>query len=207
MESLPVFLERSAFPDDCIPVGQKVRELRSTRNLGVRDLAKRSGISANTLCLIESGKSSPTVSTLQRLARGLQVPITAFFDTEPEEKQVVFTQGDRRPQAAFHSALLESLGKDLAGSAVQPFVVSLPPGMGSGPEMIIHPGHEFVYCLSGTIDYKIDRTNYQLRPGDSLVFASFIPHRWENLSEEASQMILVLVPADQHEDPLSHHLE
>jgi transcriptional regulator with XRE-family HTH domain len=207
MTTMPVLLEQLAFPDDCTTVGQKIRKLRSARGLGVRDLAKRSGISANTLCLIESGKSSPTVSTLQRLARGLQVPITAFFETEPVHKQVVFTPSDQRPLAAFHSAQLENLGKDLSGSAVQPFVVTLPPAAGSGPEMIVHPGHEFVYCLSGFIGYNIDQTDFRLKPGDSLVFASYIPHRWVNLSEGDSQMILVLFPTDQHDEPGRYHQE
>ncbi len=207
MATLPVFLEQLSFPDDCTTVGRKVRELRSARNLGVRDLAKKSGVSANTLCLIENGKSSPTVSTLQRLARGLHVPITAFFESEPAHKQVVFTPGDQRPQAAFHSAQLENLGKDLSGSAVQPFVVKLPPEAGSGPEMIVHPGHEFVFCLAGLIGYRIDQAVYRLKPGDSLVFASYIPHRWENLSESESQMVLVLIPADQHEEPGRSHQE
>lgn len=176
------------------------------RNLGLRDLAKKSGLSTNTLCLIENGKSSPTVSTLQRLARGLEVPITAFFASEPVQKQVVYTPGDRRPQAEFRATLMENLGKDLAGSAVQPFVVRLPPKAGSGPEMIVHTGHEFVYCLSGVVGYRIEQDAYRLIAGDSLVFESHLPHRWENLAEAESQMILILFPADPHDAPGGHHL-
>jgi transcriptional regulator with XRE-family HTH domain len=199
--------EQVSIPDDCTNVGQKVREIRSLHKFGVRDLARKSGISANALSLIESGKSSPTVSTLQRLAHGLDVPITAFFESEPAPKQIVFTPASERPLAEFQATLMGNLGKDLAGNAIQPFVVSLPPKAGSGPEMIVHTGHEFVYCLSGTIRYRIEKAIYELKVGDSLVFESHLPHRWENPTESESEMILVLFHADQHDKLGGHHFE
>jgi len=200
--SVPVFLS-----DECQTVGEKVREFRAQRNLGLRDLAKKSGISTNALCLIENGKSSPTVATLQRLAHGLEVPISAFFACEPVQKQIVYTPAGQRPLAEFQSTLMENLGKDLAGNVVQPFVVKLPPNAGSGPQMIVHTGHEFVFCLAGCIRYRIDKEDYLLRPGDSLVFESHLPHRWENPSEDDAEMILVIFPGDQLDEPGGHHFE
>ena len=80
-----------------IIVGLKIRELRNRRGFSLRILAERSGLNINTLSLIENGKSSPSVGTLQQLARALEVPITAFFESEPVSKRVVFTGHDHRP--------------------------------------------------------------------------------------------------------------
>jgi transcriptional regulator with XRE-family HTH domain len=186
-------------------VGMKIRELRNQRRFSLRALAGRSGLNINTLSLVENGKSSPSVGTLQQLARALEVPITAFFESEPVSKRVVFTGRICRPEATFSNAHMQNLGKDLVDNAVQPFVVTLEPGAGSGEHMIVHTGHEFVYCLSGRILYVIDEIEYFLEPGDSVVFEAHLPHQWKNIDEKQSQIILVLYPADQREEPGGRH--
>lgn len=192
-------------PDENITVGMKLRELRIDRLLPLKKLAKLSGLSINTLSLIENNRTSPSVSTLQQLAKALEVPITAFFATEPTPKQVVYTSRFNRGDAQVERARMENLGKGLAGNAVQPFVVTLEAGADSGGHMIVHTGHEFVYVLSGRLMYVIDNAPYLLDPSDSLVFESHLPHRWKNIGEGEAQIILVLFPADEREDPGGHH--
>ena len=186
-------------------VGRKVRELRNRKGLSLRALAVRSGLNVNTLSLVENGKSSPSVSTLQQLALALEVPIATFFESERVEKRVVFTPADQRPLAAFGRTQMQNLGKDLADSAVQPFAVTLKSGAGSGDRMIVHTGHEFVYCLNGSIRYQIEQDEYILKPGDSLVFEAHLPHCWENNGEDTAQILLILYPSDEREEPGGRH--
>lgn len=197
-----------ATPED-IPaemiVGMKIRELRNQQNLSLRVLAELSGLNINTLSLVENGKSSPSVGTLQQLARALKVPISAFFESEPVSKRVVFTGHSQRPEATFSNARMQNLGKDLANHAIQPFVVTLEPGAGSGERLIVHTGHEFVYCLSGKVLYLIDEMEYALEPGDSVVFEAHLPHQWKNIGESLSQIILILYPADQKDESGGRH--
>ena len=188
-----------------IIVGMKIRQLRNRREFSLRTLAERSGLNINTLSLVENGKSSPSVGTLQQLARALEVPMTAFFESEPVSKRVVFTGHNCRPEATFNNAHMQNLGKDLADNAVQPFVVTLEPEAGSGERMIVHTGHEFVYCLSGRILYIIDEIEYSIEPGDSVVFEAHLPHQWKNINEKQSQILLILYPADQREEPGGRH--
>lgn len=186
-------------------VGKKVREIRTGRRLSLRALAERSGLNINTLSLIENSKSSPSVSTLQQLAAVLEVPITAFFESEPQQKQVVFVAGDKRPCVAFKSACLENLGTDFRNHAVQPFVVTMEAGSGSGSKVIVHTGYEFVYCLSGSVKYTIEEQVYLLEAGDSIVFEAHLPHRWQNSAAQPARIILVLIPADQRDAPGGRH--
>ena len=203
-ESPPVDVTASESPAEVL-VGIKLNKLRSQRGLSLRALASLSGLNINTLSLIENGKTSPSVSTLQQLAQALEVPITAFFESEPTSKRVVFTSHHKRTSASLSNTRLENLGKDLEGNAVQPFVVTLSPGMGSGDRMIVHTGHEFVYCLSGSVLYTIDGKVYSLESGDSIVFESHLPHCWKNNGDKESQIILVIYPADQHEELGGRH--
>src|SRR5512133_483983 len=106
-------------------VGQRLRDLRQQKDLSIRALAARSGLAINTLSMIENGKTSPSVSTLQILARALDVPITAFFEEAQVEKKIVHVRHQQRPVVTVDTTQLEHLGKDLAGNAVQPFVVTL----------------------------------------------------------------------------------
>ena len=186
-------------------VGKKLREIRTRRGLSLRTLAESSGLNINTLSLIENSKSSPSVSTLQQLAAVLEVPITAFFESEPQQKQVVFVTGDKRPCVEFKSTCLENLGKDLKDQAVQPFIVTMEAGSGSGSKVIVHTGHEFVYCLSGIVKYMIDEQVYLLKEGDSIVFEAHLPHRWNNNGSQPAKIILVLIPTDQREAPGGRH--
>ena len=188
-----------------IVVGQRLKELRTRSGFSLRALADRSGLNINTLSLIENGKSSPSVSTLQQLALALDVPITSFFESAPAKKHVVFTPVDQRPQAVIGKTQMQNLGKDLTGNTVQPFAVVLEPGMGSGDRMIIHTGYEFVYCLEGSIQYQIEQEEYLLNPGDSLVFEAHLPHCWENKGKVTAKILLVLNPSDEREEPGGHH--
>jgi transcriptional regulator with XRE-family HTH domain/predicted Fe-Mo cluster-binding NifX family protein len=192
-------------PQPEILVGRKLRELRGQRGLSLRALAERSGLNINTLSLVENGKSSPSVSTLQQLALALDVPIATFFESEPVEKRVVFTPAAQRPRADFGKTQMQNLGKDLAGNTVQPFVVTLKPDTGSGDQMIVHTGYEFVYCLTGTVHYRIEGEEYALTPGDSLVFEAHLPHCWENSDAQDAQIILVIYPSDEREEPGGRH--
>ncbi len=127
------------------------------------------------------------------------MPIAAFFESEPLEKELVFTQAGHRPTQTFGSTKMQNLAKDLIGNTVQPFIVTLQPGMGSGDHAIVHTGFEFIYCLSGSISYQVAQEEYILNTGDSLVFEAHKPHSWENTGEVPTQILLILYPTDERE--------
>src|SRR5512138_1155413 len=79
-----------------VNIGERLRELREARNISMRALATRSGLSANALSMIERGKASPSVSTLYKLADALGISITSFFGTDAQRRNVVFLKGEER---------------------------------------------------------------------------------------------------------------
>ena len=188
-----------------INVGHCLRTLRAERGWSIRELAEQSGLAMNTLGLIENAKTSPSVSTLQQIARALEVPITAFFETGVPKTSVVHIKASRRTRVAFAHGALEDLGAGLTSRAVQPFVVTLEPHAGSGSNPIVHTGYEFVYCLQGRMTYTIQDRTYLLELGDSLLFESHLPHHWQNVEAEPSQTLLVLFPLDTRDRPTEHH--
>jgi transcriptional regulator with XRE-family HTH domain len=188
-----------------VDVGGCLRRLREQRGFSLRVLSEKSGLAINTLSLIENGKSSPSVSTLQQLAMALEIPITSLFETQTAERHIAYVKKECRPWANFEQGILEDLGAGASIQSVEPFVVTQEPAAGSGTQDIVHTGNEFIYCLEGQIAYTVDEHTYLLEPGDSLLFEAHLPHRWQNLSSSISKWILVLYPTDQHDHPTERH--
>jgi len=186
-------------------LGQRLRDLREASELSLRALADKSGLSVNTISLIENGKSSPSVSTLQKIAAAMNVPLVAFFFDNQGKQKVTCTHQRQRKKFAFESGTLEDLGEGLSSGCFEPFVITLDPHATSGIDPIMHTGYEFVYCLKGRIAYVVETTRYILEPGDSLFFEAHLPHCWQNLHSGPSEKLLVLCPADARDRSLERH--
>jgi transcriptional regulator with XRE-family HTH domain len=172
-------------------VGVQVQTLREQLGLSMRGLAELCGLSPNTISLIERGETSPTVSTLHQLATALRVPITAFFERRGDLTQVIHSRPGERSFSGSASVLLESLGSGLEGQNLQPFVVTLDPGADSGPGVVMHDGHELVYCLEGVVEYAIEDRTYLLNAGESLLFEARLRHFWRNPGQEPAVFLLI----------------
>lgn len=188
-----------------VDVGKCLRGLRISRGYSLRALADMSGLAVNTLSLIENGKVSPSVSTLQRVAVPLGVPIAAFFEAEEPHGEIAHVRANGRRNVAIAHGFLEDLGAGMTDRTIEPFLITLNPHSDSGPTPIVHTGQEFVYCLEGRVDYVIEGQAYELEPGDSLLFAAHLPHRWLNTRPKPSRAMLVLCPPGGQNHPAVRH--
>ncbi len=190
-----------------VDVGQRVRALREERGWSLRELAQASVLSPNALSQIERGNVSPTVSTLNRIAAALGVPITTFFEIGMARQPVVFLKADQRTRVPFVRGLLEGLGGELFAEHVEPFYLTLEAGGNSGPQPVVHSGHEFVFCVRGTLEYTVENSVFQLEGGDSLLFAAHQRHRWRNPASTVTSAIIVISGFDELERPGAHHVK
>jgi transcriptional regulator with XRE-family HTH domain len=189
-----------------VDVGSRLRQLRSERGKSMRSLARASGLSTNALSMIERGRTSPSVSTLYKLADALGVPITAFFRLEPPKQEIVFRRKEDRKRVLFPNGVWEGLGGEAFTGRIEPFMLRLEPGAGSGPFGMLHTGSEFVLCLEGQIAYSVEDQNFLLDAGDSLIFASQLRHRWQNNGSVPAEALIVLSGFEQGERPSEYHL-
>ncbi len=201
-QNSPFFTELDSID---ISVGQRLREIRSLRGLSLRALSEMSGLNINTLSLIENEHTSPSVSTLQQLAQGLQVPITEFFESNHGIKEIVHQKQDQRPRVPFEHSAMEDLAAGMPHFGAEPLIVTLNPGADSGKSPIVHTGREFVYCIDGHVTYIVNSQKYLLDPGDSLVFEAYLPHQWKNSDPAPSHILLVLCPMGVRDSPTERH--
>src|SRR5512139_2949690 len=188
-----------------VNVGERLRELREARNISMRALAARSGLSANALSMIERGKASPSVSTLYNLSDALGISITAFFGTEAEKKQTVLLKANARPHVSFTHGVFEGLGGEQFVGRIEPFLLTLQSNANSGPRSMAHTGQEFVFCLRGQLEYQVERQIFHLSAGDSLLFAAHLKHRWKNIGGTVVTALILISCFEEGEKPHAMH--
>jgi transcriptional regulator with XRE-family HTH domain len=196
---------QTARPIPLVDIGQRLRDIRIECGLSIRDLAKKSGLNVNTLSMIENGKTSPSLETLQQLSLALETPITTFFEARDLENKIIHYKASQRPSVAFSHGILEDLGAGMPRRSVETFLVTLKPSSGSGENQIVHTGREIVFCLEGQLAYTVEDQTYLLEPGDSLVFEAHLPHRWQNVGANLTRSLLVLCPSDEQDRPTERH--
>ena len=69
-------------------IGQRLRELRKARNFTQGDIQKRAGLLRSYTSRVEHGQTVPSITTLEKYARALEVPLYRLFyeGEEPPEK-------------------------------------------------------------------------------------------------------------------------
>jgi transcriptional regulator with XRE-family HTH domain len=186
-------------------LGDKLRQLRSERNISQRDLARLAGLSPNSISLIERDETSPSVATLQSLATALNIRMSYFFE-EKIPTSVLLIKSGERPKIESDGVIIEGTGKMLSSQELEPFSITLAPKAGSGGErQVIHSGHEFVYCLQGRIEYVIDGEVYLMETGDVLIFEAMLPHLWRNPFDVEAKFFLVLQTPNASREPVQRH--
>lgn len=172
-------------------LGARLRSLRKRRRIGIADAAEQAGISAGFLSAIELSRANASVATLQRLAVAYGTTVLEFFDlpqranpiVRPQERRILKTDGQVTMEVL-------SIGTKL----LQCMIFRVPAGTGSDGAYS-HEGEEFIYMLSGTIEFWLDEMEcYILEPGDSFWFDSTMGHRWFNASHEEAVLLWVNTP-------------
>jgi transcriptional regulator with XRE-family HTH domain len=194
--------EQASEPD----VGRKLRDLRQRRGLTQRALADACGLSANAIGLIERGESSPSVSTLHRLALALGVSIAELFIDAGDDQTTVLVKKGHRTRVHRDKIVMENLAGGLADQCMEPFLATLQPGAGTGAEPVVHQGEEFVLCLDGEVDYRVAGRIYRLEAGDSLMFQAHQPHCWHNAGQQPATLLLVFHAAEESQKWWRQHL-
>lgn len=166
-------------------IGREVHAAREKLGITISELAKDAHISGGMLSKIENGQTSPSLSTLQALAKALNVPVTSLFKGFDEERDAVHVKSgqgltiERRGTRAGHQYQL--LGHTPSGSlVVEPYLIKLTEQSDVFP-IFQHAGLEFIYVLEGEVVYRHGTKTYTLGPGDSLYFDSDAPHGPEEL--------------------------
>jgi transcriptional regulator with XRE-family HTH domain len=153
-------------------IARQVRQYRVAAGLSVAEMASRVGISKAMLSKIENAQTSCSLTTLGRLATGLDVPVTALFRGVDAEREAVYVpagQGARIVRRGSRVGHLYELLGGLRGphKRMEAVLVTLTESSEVFP-LFQHPGTELIYMVEGEMVYGHGEAGYTLRPGDAL---------------------------------------
>ena len=178
-------------------LGGRIKALRQTRQLQQRQLAEKSGLTPSMVSQIESGKLTPSLHTLGRLAGALGVPIAALFEAQANGKIHVSRRSDY-PVVSFDGTTEQwaVLGAGLFQGKIRAVVSSLGPkdhGVKTD-KVIIDPGQmKLFYVVEGKVRLLYNGEDHVLEAGDSAYLDGSVPHGWENLGNKNARALWVIL--------------
>ena len=180
-----------------IRVGRQIRHWRLVKGFTLRDMAKLVGCSESFLSKIENDRTTPSLSTLHKIAVALELSISDIFGsgesevvTRANERNVLLVDGD---ESDGERTRLEQLVPAKKGRLLQADMYIIPPGGGSNGE-IQHSGEEFGFVMEGSLFLTIDNMSYHLEEGDSFVFRSELTHTFSNKGNTVARVLWVNTP-------------
>ena len=150
-------------------LGQKLRKLRKEQNLTQLELAQQVGITNGQVSTIERGVSSPSLATLHRIARALNVPMQEFFEDERNKDVELVRKGKGRKVASTREDVtVEVLCARSDRGAFNVLFLDLDAGeLRLAPRPSV-PEEYYLYVLRGKCEVEIQGDSYVLDPGDSI---------------------------------------
>jgi transcriptional regulator with XRE-family HTH domain len=174
-------------------LGDKIRSLRLKQKISIEQLSAMTGLSKGLISQIERDITGPSVASLWKIAKALNVTMNYFFDDYDDFNQVV--RKDERKKMIMEKAnrTFELLCPDLK-KQIEMMWIEIEAGDSSKDELISHDGEECGVVIKGTLRVLSGDKVYDLDEGDSIYLDSTIPHRYVNMGDTTSISIWAMVP-------------
>ena len=182
----------------------KIRRLRKSQNMTLKDLATRTNLTESYLSRIETSTSAPPIHTLYLIAEALNTDISYLFQEEPKDEaenpSIIVVRNEDIDAEKFiigphHRKSFRytyiPLAKMKQGKTMQPYIVVEDFEFG---ETLTHYGEEFVYILDGSIELLYGTEVYLLKKGDYAYFDSHIPHNARSIGNKKARTLVVIYP-------------
>jgi transcriptional regulator with XRE-family HTH domain len=192
-------------------VGHRLRTERERLGIGLRELARRVGVSPSLVSQIELDRVNPSVSTLYAIVTALGITMSDVFGEQPGER--IVQRNDRLAESPESRRVInlasgvrwERLTRE-SDRDVEFLYVVYPVGAESCPDdaLTTHGGREYGYVSSGTLGVQVGFEQYELGPGGSIAFDSSSPHRLCTGGLEPGHAIWVVIGREADPRTVAH---
>jgi transcriptional regulator with XRE-family HTH domain len=173
-------------------VGPRLRMLRQSMGIPLRELAERTGFSVSFLSLVENDKASPSVGSLERMAAAFGLSLAEFFQGAEELPYQILRAGERQSYTSeWSQTVVELLAQRPKGGALLPLILRMAPGGRSGKTPRVGLAEEFVLVMEGNVWLTTEEREEELKAGDSLWLPAGVGRMWQN-RDEAPVVLLVV---------------
>jgi transcriptional regulator with XRE-family HTH domain len=176
-----------------VDVGGRIRQLRLGLGMSIRTLAAKTGFSPSLISQVEHGQVTPSIGSLERMARVLGVSLGKFF-SEPDSAAVVLVQASARQKltSTWSPVSIEALSPMDRSGKLESVMMTLAPGGRSGKYPVTESGQRFAFIVEGEVTLTLGNEVYMLGKGDAITFTPASPHQWENTTAGIAQVMIVV---------------
>jgi len=175
-------------------LGRKIRDLRLRRGLTVQQLAEATGLSKGFVSQVENGRTSPSLATLQDLARSLETSV-AYLVVEEDQAPYVVRRAQRPNMSVNGSGSRVEVMSAQPRRNLELLSAELPPGVSMSDKRQFHHGEEVVLCVEGRVSLACGDHVVILEVGDSCHYDGRVPHSIENAGDSTARLLIALTPS------------
>lgn len=179
-----------------VGLGEKLREIRTTRGLQQQELAAKAGLTSSLVSQVERDRLSPSIATLRKLAQVLDVSVSRFFE-EPPNGKITIVRRKERASIRFDgsSERWDVLASGLVRGKIRAVVATLGAreGAASGDKVVVNPGQmKLCYIIKGQVVIHYNGESFILHEGDSAYLDGGLDHRWGNPGKTVAKALWVI---------------
>jgi len=173
--------------------GGRVKELRLKRKFTLQNLSDRTGLSIPLLSQIENSIIIPSLSTVLKLARVLDVSMAYLFQEEdPGNKATIIRTGSGEEGGSPSGYVYESLVHPGPGKKGNHFTVEYEVGPAEDATVIKHGGEKFGLVVEGGVELLVGDDIFKLNTGDAFRFDPSLPHAFRSRSEGRARIVCMI---------------
>ena len=177
-------------------IGKNIQRLRTSRKLTLNVLSERSGVSKAMLSQIESDKVNPTVATVWKIARGLNVELHDLLDTDTQPKRVfnLNPAGEENPkmETQDNGVLIRILSPLSMVEDLEMYLLTFEPKSTLDSEPHYVGTQEYLTVVKGSVRVKAGDNVAEIKKGDFLMYHCDIEHSITNVSSQPAVVHMVV---------------
>nr|WP_314462977.1 helix-turn-helix domain-containing protein [uncultured Clostridium sp.] len=159
-------------------IGEKISLLRKELGYTMRDLSEYTGLSIGFLSNLETGKNSPTLENLQRVAVALQTDLVELVTDEKSKKVIIRKEEMKIYEYDRQKMTVEGVNFGYDRQMYEK--ITIKPGAKEKGAVSRHLYPEICMVQSGILTVELDNEVYELNEGDSIYIAERKHHRIYN---------------------------
>jgi transcriptional regulator with XRE-family HTH domain len=169
-------------------IGERIKTLRTGKGMTLAELGEKANLSTSYLSQIERDKTSPSLTTLETIAKSLNVGLRSLFETDDEGAFVLRARKETNTPTHRDPVVRQALMPQIGNPEIEVYRITFHPR--SAPEQIEQfTGEEIIYVLDGELTISIGDERFVLTAGDSIHYDALLFHSWKNESSDFCTII------------------
>jgi transcriptional regulator with XRE-family HTH domain len=168
----------------------RLQKVRQMYGFSQRELAKRAGVTNSSVSMIEQGRVSPSISSLEKLLKNIPMTLKDFFSFDPHSEKQCFYRSHEIPQT--HQKDINHFhlghGDQMQSQALNYNVYQ--PDSSTGDSMLIASVDLTGFIVQGELEVTINNQSDCLQQGDGFCISNLSPYRFRNISSEPAIVVM-----------------